>query len=32
MYRPRLIPILLLKDKYLVKTTKFKKANYLGDP
>ena len=32
MYRPRIIPVLLLKDKGLVKTTKFKKPNYIGDP
>lgn len=30
--RPRVIPCLLLVDGGLVKTTKFKKPNYLGDP
>jgi cyclase len=32
MFRPRLIPVLLLKNNGLVKTTKFKKPRYLGDP
>ena len=32
MYRPRIIPVLLLKDLGLVKTTKFKDYNYIGDP
>lgn len=34
MYRPRIIPCLLLRDKDLVKTKKFnkKRAKYLGDP
>ena len=32
MYRPRLIPVLLLKDNGLVKSTKFKKHKYIGDP
>ena len=32
MYRPRIIPILLLKNLGLVKTTKFKDYNYIGDP
>lgn len=32
MFRPRIIPILLLKDFGLVKTTKFKNPRYLGDP
>lgn len=32
MYRPRLIPILLLKDNGLVKSTKFKNYKYIGDP
>ena len=31
-YRPRLIPLLLLKDHDLVKTTKFSNPRYLGDP
>ncbi len=29
---PRIIPVLLLKEEGLVKTTKFKKPRYLGDP
>jgi len=32
MYRPRVIPILLLKGKGLVKSIKFKDYNYIGDP
>ena len=32
MFRPRIIPILLLKDKGLVKSIKFKNYNYIGDP
>jgi len=32
MFRPRIIPVLLLDEKVLVKTTKFKKPNYIGDP
>ena len=34
MSRPRIIPVLLLKDNGLVKTVKFnkKKAKYIGDP
>lgn len=32
MFRPRVIPVLLLKNKGLVKTKKFKKPNYIGDP
>ena len=32
MYRPRVIPVLLLKDKALVKSIGFKKHNYIGDP
>ncbi len=32
MYRPRIIPVLLLKNLGLVKTTRFKKYNYIGDP
>lgn len=34
MFRPRIIPVLLLKNKGLVKTTKFnkKKSKYIGDP
>ena len=30
--RPRVIPCLLLQEQGLVKTIKFKKPNYLGDP
>ena len=30
--RPRIIPCLLLADGALVKTIKFRKPNYLGDP
>ena len=32
MFRPRVIPILLLKDLGLVKTVSFDKSRYLGDP
>jgi len=32
MYRPRVIPSLLLKDKGLVKTIRFKDPTYVGDP
>jgi imidazole glycerol-phosphate synthase subunit HisF len=32
MFRPRIIPVLLLKGKGLVKTKKFKNPNYIGDP
>lgn len=32
MYRPRVIPCLLLKDKGLVKTIQFKDPTYVGDP
>lgn len=32
MYRPRVIPVLLLKNKGLVKTIKFKNPTYIGDP
>jgi len=32
MFRPRVIPVLLLKNEALVKTVKFKKENYIGDP
>ncbi|MBA64829.1 MAG: imidazole glycerol phosphate synthase subunit HisF [Candidatus Marinimicrobia bacterium] len=32
MYRPRIIPCLLLKDLGLVKTIKFKHPSYIGDP
>jgi cyclase len=30
--RPRIIPVLLLENQVLVKTTQFKQANYIGDP
>ena len=32
MFRPRVIPVLLLKDKALVKTIRFKDSRYIGDP
>ena len=32
MFRPRVIPVLLLKDKGLIKTVKFNKSRYIGDP
>ena len=32
MFRPRIIPCLLLKDRGLVKTVKFKDPRYIGDP
>lgn len=32
MYRPRVIPCLLLKETGLVKTVKFKNPKYIGDP
>ena len=32
MYRPRIIPVLLLKKNGLVKSQKFKQHNYIGDP
>lgn len=32
MYRPRIIPTLLLKGNGLVKSIKFKQHNYIGDP
>ncbi len=32
MFRPRVIPVLLLKDNGLVKTIKFKDEKYIGDP
>ena len=32
MFRPRIIPVLLLKDKGLVKSIGFKKYRYIGDP
>lgn len=32
MYRPRIIPVLLLKDGGLVKSIRFKDYRYIGDP
>jgi imidazole glycerol-phosphate synthase subunit HisF len=32
MYRSRIIPVLLLKDDYVVKTINFKNSAYIGDP
>jgi imidazole glycerol-phosphate synthase subunit HisF len=32
MFRPRIIPVLLLTHSDLVKSTKFKNYNYIGDP
>lgn len=32
MFRPRIIPVLLLKDNALVKSVKFKDHRYIGDP
>ena len=32
MYRPRVIPTLLLKGQGLVKTVNFNKETYIGDP
>ncbi len=32
MFRPRVIPVLLLKDRGLVKSVKFKDYKYVGDP
>ena len=32
MFRPRIIPVLLLKNKALYKSTNFKKHHYIGDP
>jgi cyclase len=32
MFRPRVIPVLLLKDKGLVKSTAFNDYRYIGDP
>lgn len=32
MFRPRIIPVLLLKDNGLVKSIKFKDHKYIGDP
>lgn len=32
MLRPRIIPVLLVHEKGLVKTVKFKEPKYVGDP
>jgi len=32
MFRPRIIPVLLLNDNSLVKSIRFKKFQYIGDP
>ena len=32
MLRPRIIPVLLLKENFLVKSVKFKSHDYIGDP
>ncbi len=32
MFRPRIIPVLLLKDQVLVKSTRFTDHKYIGDP
>jgi imidazole glycerol phosphate synthase subunit HisF len=32
MFRPRIIPVLLLKDKGIVKSIRFSKHRYIGDP
>jgi len=32
MFRPRIIPVLLLRNQVLVKSTGFKNYNYIGDP
>ena len=32
MLRPRIIPVLLLKEDFLVKSVKFKNHSYIGDP
>src|SRR6476660_2202025 len=32
MFRPRVIPVLLLHNGFLVKSQRFKKYNYIGDP
>ena len=32
MFRPRVIPVLLLKDQGLVKSVRFKNHKYIGDP
>lgn len=32
MYRPRIIPVLLLNNDHLIKSVKFSKYTYIGDP
>ncbi len=32
MFRPRIIPVLLLKNLALVKSIQFKNHKYIGDP
>lgn len=32
MFKPRVIPVLLLQNEYLVKSVQFSKHNYIGDP
>jgi cyclase len=32
MFRPRIIPVLLVKNQVLVKSVRFKKHRYIGDP
>ena len=32
MFRPRIIPVLLLRNKGLVKSIKFRNHRYIGDP
>jgi imidazole glycerol phosphate synthase subunit HisF len=32
MFRPRVIPVLLLQNQGLVKSVKFKNYRYIGDP
>ena len=32
MFRPRIIPVLLLKNLVLVKSIQFKNHKYIGDP
>jgi cyclase len=32
VYRPRIIPVLLLQNKGLVKSVRFKDHRYIGDP
>jgi cyclase len=32
MFRPRIIPVLLLRDRVLIKSTRFRDHRYIGDP